>query len=95
MNRISVKAKSAREYAKKRWEAFAWLHLAPDDMREEFKRTLIKCHDYDREVQRLRLICDDIETRSEFWQESAEKWEEAYRLMEMAYNKLVDEVAFR
>ena len=89
------KVKTAREYAKKRWEAFAWLHLVPDDMRVEFKRTLIKCHDYDREVQRLRLICDDIEQRSEFWRESAEKWEEAYRLMEMAYNKLVDEVAFR
>lgn len=92
---IMSKVKTAREYAKKRWQAFAWLHLVPDDMREEFKRTLIKCHDYDREVQRLRLICDDIEQRSEFWRESAEKWEEAYHLMEMAYNKLVDEVAFR
>ena len=92
---IVSKVKTAKEYAKKRWQAFAWLHLVPDDMRGEFKRTLIKCHDYDREAQRLRLICDDIEQRSEFWRESAEKCEEAYRLMEMAYNKLVDEVMFR
>ena len=89
------KVKTAREYAKKRWQAFVWLHLVPDDMREEFKRTLIKCHDYDREVQRLRLICDDIEQENERNIEVAEKWEEAYHLMEMAYNKLVDEVAFR
>ena len=44
------------------------------------------------EVQRLRLLCDELERRSESWQESAEKWEEAYHLVEMAYNKLVDEV---
>ena len=86
------KVKTAREYAKKRWEAFAWLHLVPDDMREEFKRTLIKCHDYDREVQRLRLICDDLERRCESWQEAAEKWEEAYRFAVKAYDELVDEV---
>lgn len=89
------KVKSAREYAKRRWAAFVWLHLVPPEIHNRFKRTLEKCHDYDKEVQRLRLICDDIEQRSEFWRESAEKWEEAYRLMEMAYNKLVDEVMFR
>ena len=89
---IMSKVKTAKEYAKKRWQAFAWLHLVPDDMREEFKRTLIKCHDYDREVQRLRLICDTIEQENERNIEVAEKWEEAYHLMEMAYNKLVDEV---
>ena len=92
MNKISERIKSAKEYAKQRWSAFAWLHLVPPEIHNRFKRTLEKCHDYDGEVQRLRLICDDIEHRLEFWQESAEKWEEAYRLMEMAYNKLVDEV---
>ena len=92
---IVSKVKTAKEYAKKRWQAFAWLHLVPSEIHERFKRTLIKCDDYDREVQRLRLICDTIEQENERNIEVAEKWEEAYHLMEMAYNKLVDEVAFR
>lgn len=86
------KVKAAKEYAKKRWESFAWIHLVPPEIRSRYKRTLDKLKYCDMEVQRLRFICDDLERRSEAWQESAEKWEEAYHLIEMAYNKLVDEV---
>ena len=89
---IMSKVKTAKEYAKKRWQAFAWIHLVPPEIRSRYKRTLDKLKYCEMEVQRLRLLCDELERRSESWQEAAEKWEEAYRFAVKAYDELVDEV---
>lgn len=93
MNRVSAKAKSARDYAKQKWSAFAWLHLVPEEIRDRYKRTLIKCDDYDREVQRLRLICDELDKENEKYIVRAEQWQKAYYFMKEAYELLLKEGA--
>ena len=76
MNKISERINSAREYAKRRWDAFVWFHLVSQNIRDRYNAALKECMELDNR-------CAELQT-------AAELWEEAYLSMRTAYTTLKD-----